>query len=125
MERIRESSKTALMTGLSVLIGLVVAVAQASVYDELMPMPRLAVDLGGCVELAALSSPEAVLGSVAGAPSNVVAQAYSLELLRDKVRIVAGGAAGDDLGEIVAQLVPPNHKTGILPIHGFTSTLHI
>lgn len=95
MERIRESSKTALMTGLSVLIGLVVAVAQASVYDELMPMPRLAVDLGGCVELAALSSPEVVLGSVAGAPSNVVAQAYSLELLRDKVRIVAGGAAGE------------------------------
>ena len=34
----------------------------------------------------------------------------------------AGPAAGNDLGKIVAKLVPPDHQAGELSIHGHTST---
>ena len=36
----------------------------------------------------------------------------------------AGPAAGNDLGEIIAKLVPPDHQAGELSIHDLTSIIH-
>lgn len=80
---------------LAVLVVQASPAARAAAYEDLMPVPRLAVETGGVVASSAIKSPEVVRDHIPGAPSNVRDQAYSIELGESRVRIVAGGEAGE------------------------------
>lgn len=86
MELIGNRLKLLCVVGLTVSMILGASVALASAYDDLMPIPRQVSESVGIVTSSALDAPDVAFGDVPGVPSNVISQAYSINLRPDRVR---------------------------------------